>query len=122
MERIVIGGRHDQLAYCRRATHDQEQQDHLPPAPSHTANHIDPAYNAMTKIGLTTRAKTNSLECAVGISARKKLIHTMPLKADRPITRATVVGCAISATPQLFEITRAYKIKSPIQQQSCQNA
>jgi hypothetical protein len=37
--------------------HDQEQQDHLPPAASHTANHIDPAYNAMTKIGLTNRAK-----------------------------------------------------------------
>jgi hypothetical protein len=76
----------------------------------------------MTKNWLDHSRKTNFLECAVGISARKKLIHTMPLKADRPINRATVVGCPISATPQLFEITCAYKIKSPIQQQSCQNA
>jgi hypothetical protein len=28
----------------------------------------------------------------------KKLIHTMPLNVDQPINRATVVGCAISAT------------------------
>jgi hypothetical protein len=32
------------------------------------------------------------------ISARKKLIHVMPLNTDRPINRAPVVGCAISAT------------------------
>ena len=54
MKRTAIAGL--QLAYCRSATHDQEQQDHLPPAPSHTANHIDRAYNAMTKIGLTNSA------------------------------------------------------------------
>src|SRR6516164_9736402 len=30
-------------------------------------------------------------------SARKKLIHAMSLDIDRPITRAVIVGCAISA-------------------------
>jgi len=34
----------------------------------------------------------------VYISARKKLIHAMSLNIDRPINRAPVVGCAISAT------------------------
>jgi hypothetical protein len=34
----------------------------------------------------------------VYISARKKLIHAMSLNTDRPINRAPVVGCAISAT------------------------
>jgi hypothetical protein len=38
------------------------------------------------------------LECAVDISTRKKLIHTMPPNTDRPINRAMVVGCAVSAT------------------------
>ena len=50
MERTAIAGCHDQLAYYRRATHDEKQQDHLRPAPSHAANHIDPAYNAMTRL------------------------------------------------------------------------
>ena len=35
---------------------------------------------------------------AVYISARKKLIHVMSLNTDRPINRAPVVVCAISAT------------------------
>jgi hypothetical protein len=34
----------------------------------------------------------------VYISARKKLIHVMSLNTDRPINRAPVVVCAISAT------------------------
>jgi hypothetical protein len=38
------------------------------------------------------------------ISARKKLIHAMPLNADRPINRATVVGCASSATPNYLKL------------------
>jgi hypothetical protein len=38
------------------------------------------------------------LECAVDISPRKQLIHTMPPNTDRPINRAMVVGCAVSAT------------------------
>src|ERR1700756_164917 len=45
-------------------------------------------------------------------SARKKLIHTMSLDIDRPITRAVVVGCAIFATRKLFEITHVANIKS----------
>jgi hypothetical protein len=49
------------------------------------------------KKGLT-KAPTSLLECAVYISARKKLIHAMPLNTDRPISRAKLVGCAISAT------------------------
>jgi hypothetical protein len=42
------------------------------------------------------------------------MIHAMPLKADRPTTRATVVGCAISTTSNYLKFTRAYKIKSPM--------
>jgi len=34
----------------------------------------------------------------VYISARKKLIHAMPLNTDRRINRAKDVKCAISAT------------------------
>jgi hypothetical protein len=58
--------------------------------------------------------KTNLLECAVGIPARKKLIHTMPLKADRPINSRSSCRMRYFCHAQLFEITRAYKIKSPI--------
>jgi len=35
---------------------------------------------------------------AVEIFGRKKLIQAMPLNTDRPVDRAEVVGCAISAT------------------------
>ena len=68
-----------------------------------------------------TEAPTGLLECAVYISARKKLIHAMSLDTDRPINRAVVVGCAISAT-QLFEITHVANIKSTLAQHSCRNA
>ena len=57
MERTVIAGSPRSTRVLSACDDDQEQQDHLPPAPSHTANHIDPAYNAMTKIGLTNCAK-----------------------------------------------------------------
>ena len=53
--------------------------------------------------------KTSLLEYAVAISARKKLIHTMPLKADRPVTRATVVGCAISTKSNRLKILASTK-------------
>jgi len=46
-----------------------------------------------------TKAPTSLLECAVYISARKKLsARHMSLGIDRPIIRAVVVGYAISAT------------------------
>jgi hypothetical protein len=89
---------------------DHEQQDHLPPAASHTANNIDPAYNAMTKIGLTNHAKPICLNVPVGISAHKKLIHTMPLKADRPTTRATVVGWAICTMSNYLKLHAPTKL------------
>src|ERR1700741_4929303 len=65
----------------------------------------------MTKIALT-KAPTGLLECAVYISARKKLIHAMSLDTDRPINRAVVVGCAISATRNYLKlhISRTLKI------------
>ena len=44
------------------------------------------------------------LECAGNISARKKLIHAMPLNTDRPINRAMVVGRAISATRNYLKL------------------
>jgi hypothetical protein len=54
------------------------------------------------------------LESAAGISARKKLIHTMPLNAGRPINRATVVGCAISATPNYLKLHGPTKLNPPL--------
>jgi hypothetical protein len=38
------------------------------------------------------------------ISARKKLIHAMPLNIDRAINRAMVVGCAISGTRNYLKL------------------
>ena len=38
------------------------------------------------------------------MSARNKLIHAMPLNTDRPINRAMVVGCAISATRNYLKL------------------
>jgi hypothetical protein len=64
----------------------------------------------MTKIALT-KAPTSLLECAVDISARKKLIHTMPLDTDRPINRAAVVGCAISATRNYLKLHMSRTLK-----------
>jgi hypothetical protein len=75
----------------------------------------------MTKIALT-KAPTGLLECAVYISARMKLIHAMSPDTDRPINRAVVVGCAISATRNYFEITHVANIKSTVVQHSCRNA
>src|SRR5690349_18966782 len=45
-------------------------------------------------------------------SARKKLIHAMSLDIDRPINRAAVVGCPISATRNYLKlhISRTLKV------------
>ena len=64
----------------------------------------------MTKIALT-KAPTSLLECAVYISARKKLIHAMSLDIDRPINRAVVVGCAISATRNYLKLHMSRTLK-----------
>ena len=64
----------------------------------------------MTKIALT-KASTGLLECAVYISARKKLIHAMSLDTDRPINRAVVVGCAISATRNYLKLHMSRTLK-----------
>ena len=50
-------------------------------------------------------------ECAVYISARKKLIHAMSLDIDRPISRAVVVGCAISATCNYLKLHMSRTLK-----------
>src|ERR1700739_259040 len=57
----------------------------------------------MTKIALM-KPPTSLLQCAADISARKKLIHAMLLDTDRPTNRATVVGCAISATRNYLKL------------------
>ena len=46
----------------------------------------------------------------------------MSLNADRLINRATVVGCAISATRNSLKLHSAENIKSPLVQHSCRNA
>src|SRR5246127_1856846 len=51
------------------------------------------------------------LECAVYISARKKLIHAMSLDIERPINRAVVVGCAISATRNYLKLHMSRTLK-----------
>ena len=78
-----------------------------PHAASHIIGRTD---NAMTKIALT-KAPTRLLECAVYISARKKLIHAMSLDTDRPINRAVVVGCAISATRNYLKLHMSRTLK-----------
>src|SRR6266700_1099641 len=44
-------------------------------------------------------------------SARKKLIHAMSLDNDRPINRAVVVGCAISATRNYLKLHMSRTLK-----------
>ena len=66
--------------------------------------------NAMIKIALT-KAPTSLLECAVSISARKKLIHAMSLDIDRPINRAVVVGCAVSAARNYLKLHMSRTLK-----------
>jgi hypothetical protein len=78
----------------------------------------------MTKIALT-KAPTGLLECAVYISARKKLTHAMSLDTDRSINRAVVVGAPFDpmvsrggdtreeAAPGVFIFGRCLKMKSP---------
>ena len=90
------------------------------PAPD-AASHIGRTDNAMTKIALT-KAPTSLLECAVYISARKKLIHAMSLDIDRPIARAVVVKCAVSATRNNLKLLMSRTLKSTLAQPSCQNA
>jgi len=46
----------------------------------------------------------------------------MPLNTDRPINRAMVVGCAISATRNYLKLHMPRNIKSPFAQHSCRNA
>src|ERR1700751_397126 len=55
-------------------------------------------------------------------SARKKLIRAMSLDIDRPITRAVVVGCAISATRNYLKFHMSRTLKYILVQPSCQNA
>ena len=86
-----------------------------PHAASHIIGRTD---DAMTKIALT-KAPTSLLECAIYISARKKLIHAMSLDTDRPINRAMVVGCAISATGNYLKLHMSRNI---LVQHSCRNA
>jgi hypothetical protein len=45
------------------------------------------------------------------ISARKKLIDAMSLDIDRPINRAVVVGCAISATRNYLKLHMSRTLK-----------
>src|ERR1700694_4718231 len=44
-------------------------------------------------------------------SARKKLIHAMSLDIDRPINRAVVVGCAVSATRNYLKLHMSRTLK-----------
>src|SRR5246127_1469560 len=67
--------------------------------------------HAGIKTCLDEKAPTSLLECAVYISARKKLIHAMSLDTDRPINRAMVVGCAISATRNYLKLHMSRTLK-----------
>jgi hypothetical protein len=84
-------------AYCSRATRDQKQQEDLRAITQmRRAATTEPVRQWQNC--LDESASQFALICAVYISARKKLIHAMPLNTDQPISRATVVGCGISAT------------------------
>ena len=84
--------------------HNQEQRDHLPQAMLPHGEPHRPGLHRNDKNWLDQSRKTNLLECAVGISPRKKLIDTMPLKADRPIIHATVVTCAIATASNYLKL------------------
>jgi hypothetical protein len=75
----------------------KNSKDHLAGRHPDAASHIDPAVTQWQSC-LDEWRKPSLLECAVDISTRKKLIRTMPPNTDRPINRAMVVGCAVSAT------------------------
>jgi hypothetical protein len=78
----------------------QSRAGQHPHAASHIIGRTD---HAMIKTCLDESAN-QFLECAVYISARKKLIHAMSLDIERPINRAVVVGCAISATRNYLKL------------------
>jgi hypothetical protein len=78
----------------------QSRAGQHPYAASHIIGRTD---HAMIKTCLDESAN-QFLECAVYISARKKLIHAMSLDIERPINRAVVVGCAISATRNYLKL------------------
>jgi hypothetical protein len=48
------------------------------------------------------------------ISARKKLIHIMSLNTNRPINRATVVACVISATSNHLKLNGSETLNPPL--------
>jgi hypothetical protein len=58
-----------------------------------------------------TKAPTGLLECAVYISARKKLINAMSLDIERPINRAVVVGCGVSAARNYLKLQMPQTLK-----------
>jgi hypothetical protein len=95
IERTAIAGgqgQHDRLASRPPTQYGQDQQIISGPAP-----------------GEPHRAQTSLLECAVHLG-RKKLTRTMPLNTDRPINRAMVAGCAISATRNYLKLHRPRRL------------
>ena len=89
---------------------DQEQQGSSAGRHPDAASHMDPAHYAMTKLSWRI-AQTSLLECVVDIHTRRKLIRTMPPNRDRPINRAMVVGCAVSATRNHLKLHEPRKLK-----------
>jgi hypothetical protein len=57
------------------------------------------------------KRKLVCLNVHVDISPRKKLIHIMPPNTDRPINRAMVVGCAVSATRNHLKLHKPRRLK-----------
>src|SRR6202035_2435317 len=102
----------DQLADCRRATHDQEQQEGL---------------RAMTL--MPVRQWQNCLDESASQFALMCLRYFCSQEIDSRY--ATEFGSTVQSREscrmrhfchaQLFEITRVKNIKSPLLHQSCQN-
>jgi hypothetical protein len=69
-----------------------------------------------------TKATTSLLEWSCIFSARRKLIHVMSQNTDQPITRASVVGCAISATRNDLKLNMPGTLNPLLVQHSCRNA
>ena len=91
-------GQHDQLMYCRRATHDQETARIIWQAGTLMRRVTSTPPSRNDKVVLTNSANQVCLNVPWIFSTRKKLIRTMPPNTDRPINRAMVVGCAVSGT------------------------
>ena len=114
-------GQHDQLMYCRRATHDQEQRGSSGQAGTlmRRVTSIPPSRN--DKVVLTNSANQVCLNVPGYFSSQELDPHHA---TEHRSTDQSRNGCGMCCFchAQPFEITRAKNIKNTLLQRSRQNA